>query len=398
MLRLGIRLLLISLVCGILSERSFASATPSVPQVDRAVAAFMEKHRIPGLSLAITRDERLVYARGYGFADLEQQRPATPENRFRIASLSKPITAVAILKLVEEEKLSLDDLVFGPSGLLATASAPTDPDSPVNRITVHHLLQHTAGGWSNAQNDPMFSRPSLGADALLEHVLKTRPLEQPPGTAYAYSNFGYFLLGQIIENVTGEPYETYVQRHILAPAGIDSMVIAGNTPAERVENEVTYYPETRHSPYAFNVRRMDAHGGWIASAPDLVRFLVHVDGFASCPDILRPETVEIMTTPSEANPRYASGWAVNQADNWWHVGSLPGTGALMVRTEAGFNWAVLTNKRGTADSSFVQDLDQLLWPAINDPRTKWPAHANPQNSGVMPESGSEPPTQDSDLL
>jgi hypothetical protein len=149
------------------------------------------------------------------------------------------------------------------------------------------------------------------------------------------------------------------------------MRIAGNTLADRAPNEVVYYGQGPENPYGMQVARMDAHGGWLASPTDLVRFLVHVDGFPTSPDILQRSTIEAMTTASEANAGYAKGWSVNRVNNWWHNGSLPGTSTLMVRTSGGFCWAALANTRHP-NSTMGADLDALMWNIVRKP-TAWPA-------------------------
>jgi D-alanyl-D-alanine carboxypeptidase len=158
---------------------------------------------------------------------------------------------------------------------------------------------------------------------------------------------------------------------VLRRCGIHRMRISGNTQAERAQGEVTYYSQDESDPYGMNVRRMDSHGGWLASAPDLARFLVRVDKFPTKPDILRADTIQIMTTPSAASAGYAKGWAVNKYNNWWHSGSLPGTITIMVRTAHEFCWAALTNTRALGDLG--GDLDHLIWEMVGK-ITTWPDH------------------------
>jgi hypothetical protein len=99
-------------------------------------------------------------------------------------------------------------------------------------------------------------------------------------------------------------------------------------------------------------------------ASDLVRFLTHVDGFPTVPDILRPDTLRLMTTPSTVKPDYAMGWAVNRAGNWWHTGSLPGSTTLMVRTARGLCWAALANGRGKGARDLSEALDRTMWDVV----------------------------------
>jgi CubicO group peptidase (beta-lactamase class C family) len=207
--------------------------------------------------------------------------------------------------------------------------------------------------------------------ALISWTIQNLPLTNAPGTHYAYSNFGYCVLGRVIEKLTDRPYATSVQQDVLSRCGITGMRIAGDTLADRAPSEVVYYGQGGENPYGMQVARMDAHGGWLASPTDLVRFLVHVDGFPTRTDILQRSTLEVMTTASEANAGYAKGWSVNKANNWWHNGSLPGTSTLMVRTSGGFCWAALTNTRHP-NSTMGADLDTLMWNIVRTP-SAWPA-------------------------
>jgi hypothetical protein len=138
------------------------------------------------------------------------------------------------------------------------------------------------------------------------------------------------------------------------------MAIGGNTLAQLRDDEVEYYGQNGEEPYGMNVRRMDSHGGWIATPADLVRFMMHVGGFEMPACILKPETIMAMTAPSAANPRYASGWAVNRANIWWHNGSLPGTEAIAVRTHSGLCWAAFANTH-RPKSDMGLELDRLIW-------------------------------------
>jgi len=113
---------------------------------------------------------------------------------------------------------------------------------------------------------------------------------------------------------------------------------------------------------------MDSHGGWIASATDLLRFMIRVDGFSNKADILQPATIDIMTTAPASG--YACGWSVNSLKNWWHTGSLPGTSTELIRSAGGFNWVLLTNSRSTNGNADTE-LDNLLWPIINNTNTPW---------------------------
>ena len=310
----------------------------------------MERFKVPGMSVAIAKQGKFVLEQGFGVADVETKEAVTPEHLFRIASVSKPFTSAAIFSLVEQGRLRLEDFVFGDKGRLGFDFGKAVPEQ-VQEITVHHLLTHTSGGWTNKGADPMFLNPAMNHRELIEWAIKNQPLTQKPGTTYAYSNFGYCILGRLLQKLTGLPYAQAVQREVLAKCGITTMRIGGSTLAERAKMEVTYHANRPGvllgiQPYGMNVARMDSLGGWIASASDLVQFAMHVDGFPNPPDILRADTIKTMTTPTAANEHYACGWLVNKVPNWWHNGSLPGTSSIMVRTARGLCWAALTNIRG----------------------------------------------------
>jgi CubicO group peptidase (beta-lactamase class C family) len=326
-------------------------------------AAFMHKHAVPGLSVAIAKAGRLVFAEGFGLADRECNERVTPSHLFRIASVSKPLTSVAIFHLMESGKLSLSDKVFGPKGILGTTCGEPPYQPQLEDVTIEHLLTHTAGGWQNDESDPMFSHPAMDHQQLISWTIAHQLLKHPPGEKYAYSNFGYCVLGRVIEKLSGQSYEKYVCDHLLAPCGITRMRISGNTQAERAPGEVAYYDQDKEAPYGMNVRRMDSHGGWLATPTELVRLLVRVDGFPTKPDLLQPETIKVMTTACSASAGYAKGWCVNKQNNWWHMGSLPGTTTVMVRTSHQFCWAALANTR-KLNSSINADLDRLTWDMI----------------------------------
>lgn len=349
---------------------SFLLATPAGAEVgglskrdqahmDKIVTTFMERYEVPGLALAVARNGRMIIERSYGDADREKRERVSSKSLFRIASISKPITAVAIHRLVELGKLSLDSPVFGENGILK--ELVDVPEGCASQITVEHLLNHTAAPEWLAPRDPMFRWPELDANQLIRKVVTERPIRVQPGARFAYSNFGYCVLGRVIEKVTGEPYDAWVKKHVLRPCNIREMRIAGDTQEQRHTHEVKYYAQRPDpTPYGMRVARMDAHGGWIASAGDLVRFGIHVDGRESPTDLIKDSSRKRMLMPSPVEPGYAHGWAINSAGHTWHMGSLPGTASVLVITADGYIWAVLVNTRSRS-GSFGRDLDALMW-------------------------------------
>ena len=351
----------------------------------------------------MVKDGRLVLAKGYGLADVENGELVQPDSLFRIASISKPITAVAILTLVEDGLLDLDERAFDILDHLNPSGGEV-LDPRVNEVTVRELLHHS-GGWDRkASYDPMFipwrvathtgAEPPIVCDDVIRFMLE-QPLDIDPGAKYVYSNFGYCILGRVIEEKTGQRYEEYVRENVLAPLGITRMKIGGTTLEEKVDGEVAYYdypgrdlahsvlqtePERVPWPYGgFYMQAFDSHGGWIASPIDLVRFVRGLNG-SEPPPVLRPETVELMVSrPDTLWPDepyyYGMGWSVRPTRgdaNWWHDGSLPGTRSVLVRTYHGMVWAVLFNSR-PKDNGFLGELDKAMWLAVREVTT-WPDH------------------------
>lgn len=307
----------------------------------------MDKYKVPGLSIAIAKDGRIVRREAFGFADLEKKEALGAAHQFRIASVSKPITSAAIFLLVEGGKLKLDDLVFGKAGLLGIAG----PDG----ITLRHLLTHTSGAWKNDATDPMFKQIELDHAGLIAWTLENVAPKHPPGTKYAYSNFGYCLLGRIIEKVAGQPYEDFVREKVLNPCGAGAMTIGKGA------HEVAYYMRGEPVTLKMNIARMDAHGGWVGTPAEMVEFALRVDGFPEPADILKKESIETMTQRSGVNAAYACGWSVNKVGNYWHGGSLPGLTTLLVRTADGHCWAACANTRG---AGIGLALDRLMWKIV----------------------------------
>ena len=322
----------------------------------------MGQYHVPGLSVAIARHGQFVYQKGFGYADKAAGEQVTPSHLFRIASVSKPITSVAIFSLIEQGRLGLDDLVFGAQGLLKFDYGASYPDL-VNKITLHHLLTHTCGGWEHEEGDPMFLNPAMNHKELITWALQNQPLKFEPGTHYVYSNFGYCILGRVIEKISGQSYAEFVQQTVFAKCGIKDMRIAGNTYAQRASGEVVYYGQTGSgtNPYIMNITRLDSAGGWIGTPSDLVQFAMHVDGFKTTPNILKADTIKTMTTASSVNPNYACGWCVNSFPHWWHTGVLAGTITHMVRAASGLCWAAFTNTRTVGMESAIDD---MMWKMV----------------------------------
>jgi CubicO group peptidase (beta-lactamase class C family) len=331
---------------------------------DDAVTAFMSKYGFPGASIAVTKDERLIYLKSYGYADVAAGQQTTTQSLFRLASVSKPITSITIMKLIDQGLLRMDDTIFGEGGLLGTTYGTLPYGPGITEITLSQLLHHTSGGWPNDAADPMFLHPGLDKAALISRTLDSQPLSYAPGTRFAYSNFGYFLLGRVIERVTGQAYQDAVRSLVLAPLGISDMAIGGSWLVDRLPNEVRYYGQSRENPYVFNIPRLDAAGGWVATAKDLATILVHVDGFPAKTDLLSAASITTMTTTTPVSEGYACGWGV-QGGNWNHTGGIPGTATVIYRTAQGWTWVLLLNSASTTPSSW-SEIHDVLWNALGN--------------------------------
>ena len=383
-------------------------AVPELSHFDTLFRQFMAKYRVPGASFALARNGRLIYARGFGVADLASGRPVLPDSLFRIASISKSLTAMEVMRLVEAGRLKLETPILEILG--NTYGAPADPRW--KRITIRQLLQHTAGWDRDATFDPMFHSIEIAREletdppatpAMIIRSMLRKPLDFNPGERYAYSNFGYCLLGRVIERITGTSYEEAVDRGVLLPLKIDSrnFRLGKSLIEDRASGEVTYYagPFPKEGavvgrplgrkvdlPYgAWPHESLDAHGGWIATAPALVQLALALDNPSP---IFKPETIkECFARPAgyagfkkNRSPResyYVLGWNVRPIPNAdpkgdrrtatsWHTGSLPGTFGILVRRSDGFTWALLFNTRvGPKKEALGTLIDPLIHEAVD---------------------------------
>ncbi len=318
-------------------------------KIDQAIQGYMSTNNVPGISIAFCKAGRLVFAKSYGQAVKATGEPASPNHLFRIASVSKPLTALAIMKLVEQGKVKLTDKVFGANGILNTYTIPnTNPQ--VANITVSHLLHHSSG-FSNTQGDPAFIKYELSHSQLIQWVINNEIISNTPGTVNSYNNFGYIVLGRIIEKKSGQTYEQFVRSNITSPAGANNMRIGANSEAGKANNEVTYHPSSQGSaPYNLRLDRMDGNGGWIASAIDLARVLVRYDGNGSKPDLLQASSINALRVGDASTNNYGLGYVIVNGGGKMHNGAMPGTNALMHDTGDGGGWSMVLNTRAEVDN------------------------------------------------
>lgn len=356
---------------------------------DSTVIKFMRNWEMKGASLAILQDGKLKYAKGYGFADFEQKVKTEPYHLFRIASVSKLVTAVAIMKLIEEGKISLESQVFGKKGILNDTNFLDIKHTNTYKIKIKHLLTHT-GGWRNIfRTDPMFV-PLLVAEHMevksppsLETTIRfmlTQNVDFEPGTLYDYSNFGYCVLGKVVEKISNMPYEEYLQKEILNPLGITGMKLSKTRRKDRAFNEVKYYTHQNESKRlsVFNtgdsalrtydgtyMEALGAAGGWIATPTDLLKLTVAIDGLNSKPDILKKEIVKEMMTPKDSiNDNLVLGWKKCNTMYCWRTGSLAGTGIVLMAQKNGLAWVLVTNTSAWRGPGFSYEIEAMMRRAL----------------------------------
>lgn len=375
--------LIIFMSCSKNEDTTIPIENPSTSQVDMAnvdskVTTFMTTYNIPGASLAISKNGKLVYVKGYGKANVAANENVTPNHRFRLASVSKSYTGIAIMKLIQDGQFTLETNVFGPSGILGNDYGTLPFNANVLNIKVKHLLQHTSGSWGSATGgDVIDQNPNYTYKQLFDWILDTRPNPNAPGTTYDYTNVGYSLLGRIIEKKSGKSYINYIKEDILAPIGVTTTDIAGKTEAEQKPNEVKYYGQGNDAPFAYTIAfpRRDADGGLIATATDLLKLVTATDGFVTRADILNPSIITSYTTPSTANTGYANGIGIWSAENlWYNYGSLPGTRTGFMRHNNGMCVALLLNSRvdpSGNENPFVFAMQDLMLDFVKNASYNW---------------------------
>ena len=370
------------------------SSSDATKKADYHINRFLKYWRINGVSVALVKDQKLVFAKGYGYADLENKEKVEPDHLFRIASVSKLITATAIMKLQEEDKLQLSDKVFGEDGILNSENYLNIRDKRAKKINVEHLLRHTAG-FTSRYGDQMFlpltiaKKMNVEAPASAETILEfalSRRLHFKPGSRGSYSNLGYVILEKIIEAASGKDYETYVQEHILHPAGIFDMHLGKNLRNDKLPNEVNYYEQSNaimvpafdgtggkvyRSNGGNNIEALGGAGAWIASAAELMKFYVAIDGNNRQADILSKESIEYMTKPSRKGFS-PIGWKGTRSNGtWWRTGTLAGSSALLKQNPDGTTWVIITNTSSWKGSDFPKELNKLMRRVMRSVK-EWP--------------------------
>ncbi len=404
-----------------LSAAFAQTGTPGIPIVDQFMAGVMNTYGVLGASVAITHNGQLILARGYGLMDQANNVPTQPDTLYRIASCSKTITAVAIMHLVEQGKLDLDQPAFA---VVPDLQAPggQDKDPRLATITIRELLEHS-GGWNPnlAGFDPVDNQvsiagalgvPSPASSDNMVRYMRGQDLQYNPGEDYNYYDFGYDLLARIIDRVSGMSYEQYVRTNVFAPMGITNARIAQTLVQGQLPGETNYYasgkqpnifpnatPKNVSPPYGvWYMEGFDGDGGWVISAIDYAKFINAIDGQRGN-RFLSPSTVATMT----ARPNipywvgqpdyYALGMVVQPTANgqlWWHTGAINGTFTYYFRTDNGFVWTVFMNaedRESALQNAVINWINNLMsqvtaWPAT-DYFVNYP-DADPTQAALQP--------------
>ncbi len=335
---------------------------PRRARLESAVAGFMAAGSIPGVSVAVVENGELEWSQGLGMADLENFVPATSQTLFRLASISKSLTATAALQLWERGKLDLDAPV--------QKYCPAFPQKPWP-ITTRQLLGHLGGirhYKSDSQDDPETGN-TRHFDNPIEaglHFFANDALVAQPGTKFNYSTHGFTVIGCAIEGASGEKYVDFVRRNVLEPAG---MTRTQTDDRLAIIPQRTRFYHKDQSGRVVNAEPLDSSykipgGGWLSSADDMARFEV-----AILHDVLlRRATRDLMWTPQKladgSTSEYALGWGTGKSlgePDVGHGGGQQGTSTFfMILPQRGTGVVVLVNMDGADSSSLATELMKIL--------------------------------------
>ena len=333
--------------------------------LDKEMKRYLRKWEMKGASVAIMRNDSLIFAKGYGWADEEKEVKMEAGHILRMASVSKLITAIGIMKLQDEDRLNIKNKVFGPEGVMKDSDLDTlIRHSAYEHLTIEHLLRHQGGFY----RDPLFSSKDVMNQMRLDHpptaddffrLILPKRLRYKPGTTHRYSNFGYLLLSRIIEHVTGKSYEQYIKEEILAPAGCYDMHIAGNYYEDRRENEVRYYTHRGEGQFieeytgsgnlversygGNNIPLLSGAGAWCGSTAELAKLVASIDGRDEVPDIISKKAVDQMIEYFDQST-FSLGWNdTTPGVGWSRTGTFSGTSAIIKYFPDGECWIFISN-------------------------------------------------------
>ena len=325
--------------------------------IEPFIANEMKNQHVPAVSVAVVQGDEIVYCQTFGKANLELDVDATKNTLFQLASVTKPITAVALMTLVEDEKLDLDDRIGNYVEKIPEAWQP---------ITIRHLLSHTSGIKSFTDTQ-LEGRKDHTPEQVLDYV-RDAPLVFQPGHGWGYSNTNFFLLGMIVNKASGKPYKEYVQQRVLGPAEMKSTRL--NDLHAVIPHRAQGYSWTGseqrigdyHSPTL-----PFAAGGLITTAEDMAKF----DLALKKGTLISKDTFEKMCEPTsymsggeERKAEYGLGWQMTQQDGVrmvGHGGGIPGFSSFYMRLPTkDTSIIVLANQESCNPLGFIQGIVRIL--------------------------------------
>jgi len=353
--------------------------------VDDYVNAEIQKRNIPGLSLAVVRDAKVVKAAAYGKANVELDVPVTTDTVFQIQSITKTFTSAAILSLVEEGRIALNDPI--------SKYLDGTPDT-WKEITIRHLLSHTSG-IKDFINEPT---ASIRLDASEEEVLKAtapRPLNFQPGDKYAYSNTNYHLLAMVIRKLTGKYYGDFLQERIFKPLGMTSTRIQDLSAI--IPHRASGYGwsggKLRNGEYVAQSILSYGGGGVLSTAPDMARWAIALES----EKILKRATFDEAWTPAKFNngnlSGYGLGWGVDRVNGHRFVshsgGHITGfTSNLIFYRDDHLAVIVLTNAGHANPGAIAQHVAGLYIPELKPRAAKAIEDKEPKVTALLREIGA----------
>ena len=337
----------------------------------------MRKYHVPAISVAVAKDDRLVYLKSFGLANLSDGIEADNQSLFRIIESSMAVTSMAIKKLIAEGRLNYNSKVFGNGGILGFQYGRNQYGTWITDLTIENLLKNQTDGWYGVDDmiaDVDFRRLFSSRDSALSWVLDHVPLKSVPGDSSNFSEFDYFVLGRVIEKVSGMPYENYVKENMLRPAGITDMELGWDS--ARRPHEVSYYfPSSTSNSISellrpgFNgedhenlyLSRGDAALGWIASAADMVKLMIKYRTFESLHGNISVSRATSLADTAKAKNGYNFDWcSTDSTRDWWESFQFLGSSTIMMRSSGGFCCAVLINTFRPDSSEFFPDLTRII--------------------------------------
>ena len=322
-------------------------------KLDAAIKGYMKSQGVNGMSVAVTKNGRLVYAKGTGFADVATKEELSPKHSMRIMSISKSVTATGIMKLMDQNKLTMNKKVFGPNGILSNYTIPDDKKD-MEKITVTQLLHHVSGMRTGNLEKPFWSETATYDDVAKDLLARDDLMKSKPNTDFEYSNLGYFWLMMVIEKLSGQSYQTFIRNNVLTPAGVGQSMYVGLASGEGKPGESHYTPDNKQ-----NMNNWAGFGGWVARPMDLVKFLGRYDGSPTPPDLISDATHDTMMVKIPLSGGKARGWDVS-GERQGHRGANGASYSVLTEKEDGFSVAIIINSPHKDDSSLNKMLNEFF--------------------------------------